>query len=447
MTADTLGKKTFEERIVYAALVGSWAWYAMGALYIAAPVVEMLLLGLYFWRLYAIWKAPEARPYRVPMGVWVWITGMSAMLAALIVAHIDWDLGLPLTLKSSIGWLKGWALLAVFPLAGACLRIRPEVVVRGVMWLAVQTMALMPILVLAALAHLPEKLFVSPLKVIGGPGPEFFSVYLYTVDPSNGGLRWQFIAPWSPAAGMIGDMIFVVATFERNRRLRIAATIAAVLICLMTKSRMAILFLAVCPPLIWSLSRISRPALQMGMAALSLFIGLIADQVLQIVQNSIAAFRGARADSTRVREALGRIAVNRWREEAPIFGHGVVQRGPHYVEFMPIGSHHTWYGLLYVKGLIGVTALAIPLAWTFLEMLLLSQSSRLGRVALSVVFMLGFYSGGENLEILSYLFWPGLLLIGAAHREATLAGRPASAGSHSKIPAHLAKTALAACGA
>jgi hypothetical protein len=424
MASDALAAKTIEERIVYVALVGSWAWYAVGALYIAAPVIETLLLGLYFWRLYAIWKAPAARPYRVPMGVWVWITGMSAMLVALITAHVEWDLGLPLTLKSSIGWLKGWALLAAFPLTGACLRIRPEVVVRGVMWLAVQTMALMPILILAALAHLPQKLFVSPLKVIGGPGPEFFSVYLYTVDPSNGGLRWQFIAPWSPAAGMIGDMIFVLAAFERNRRLRIAATIAAVLICLMTKSRMAILFLAVCPPLMWSLSRISRPTLQMGMAAVSLLAGLIADQVLQVVQNSIAAFRGARADSTRVRDALGRIAVNRWREEAPIFGHGVVQRGPHYVEFMPIGSHHTWYGLLYVKGLTGVGALAIPLAWTFLEMLLLSQSSRLGRVALGVVLMLGFYSGGENLEILSYLFWPGLLLIGAAHREATLVGRP-----------------------
>jgi len=430
MSADTLAVKTVEERIVYVAIVGSWAWYAMGALYIAAPVVEMLLLGLYFWRLYTIWKAPELRPYRVPAGVWVWIAGMVAMLIALITAHVEWELGLPLTLKSSIGWLKGWALLAIFPLVGACLRIRPEVVVRGVMWLAVQTLALMPVLILAGLAHLPEKLFVSPLKVIGGPGPEFFSVYLYTIDPSNGGLRWQFIAPWAPAAGMIGDMIFVLARLERNRRLRIAATIAAVLICLMTKSRMAILFLVVCPPLIWSLSRISRPALQMGMAALSLFVGLIADQVLQIVQNSIAAFRGARADSTRVREALGRIAVNRWREEAPIFGHGVVQRGPHYVEFMPIGSHHTWYGLLYVKGLIGVAGLAIPLAWTFLEMLLLAQSSLLGRVALGVVFMLGFYSGGENLEILSYLFWPGLLLIGAAHRKAMLAGKPVGSDHH-----------------
>ena len=85
---------------------------------------------------------------------------------------------------------------------------------------------------------------------------------------------------------------------------------------------------------------------------------------------------------------------------------------------MPIGSHHTWYGLLYVKGVVGVAALALPLLWTFIEMLVLSESSALGRVGLSVVFLLVFYSGGENLEILSYLFWPALLLLGAAHREA-----------------------------
>jgi hypothetical protein len=355
---------------------------------------------------------------------------MGGMLAALLIAHTGWDLGLPMTIKSSIGWLKGWALLAAFPLAGACLRIRPQVVVRAMMWLAIQTMALMPFLVLAALAHLPQRLFVSPLKVIGGPGPEFFSVYLYTIDPENGSLRWQFIAPWSPAAGMIGDMIFLLAAFERDRRLRVAATIAAVLICLMTKSRMAILFLVIYPPLIWSLSRISRPILQVAMAGVSLIIGIVADQVMQLVENSISAFKGARASSSRVRGALGRLAMNRWREEAPYFGHGVVQRGTHYVEFMPIGSHHTWYGLLYVKGLLGVASLILPMLWSTLEMLLLAQVSALGRVALGFLFMLFFYSNGENLEILAYLFWPGLLVLGAAHREASVratVSRPALA--------------------
>lgn len=98
---------------------------------------------------------------------------------------------------------------------------------------------------LAALVHLPSRLFTSPFQLIAGPGPEFFAVYLYIVDPSNGALRWQFVAPWAPAAGMLGNMMFVFACFETDKRLRAVALFTAVMICLMTKSRMAMLFLVV----------------------------------------------------------------------------------------------------------------------------------------------------------------------------------------------------------
>ena len=114
---------------------------------------------------------------------------------------------------------------------------------------------------------------------------------------------------------------------------------------------------------------------------------------------------------------LGAIAVHRWQSEAPIFGHGVVERGPKIVEHMPIGSHHSWYGLLFVKGIVGLLALAIPLTWTFVELVAKAQSDRVARAALAVTIVIAFYTFGENLEILSYLFWPGLVLIGIAMRR------------------------------
>jgi hypothetical protein len=432
MAQDTLAPQNTEERVVYIALTWTWGWYLLGALYVVAPVVEVILLWLYAWRLYAVWRPAQWRPLPVPMGVWVWIAGMSGMLAALLIAHCNWGLGAGQTVKSSIGWLKGWAMLAAFPLAGACLRIRPRLVIRAVMWVAVQTLVLIPLLIAAALMHLPPELYTSPLKVIGGPGPEFFSVYLYIVDPENGLARWQFMAPWAPGAGFMGDMIFVLAQAERHRGLRLAASLAAVLICLMTASRMAVLFLFFYPPFIWFCARLSQPFLLGALAALSVFTGMVADNVYQFIQAGISTFKGARASSSRVREALGQLAYRRWQEEAPIFGHGVVQRGTHYVEFMPIGSHHTWYGLLYVKGLAGVVCLVVPCLWTMFEMLLLAQVSQFGRIGLAVIFMLLYYSNGENLEILAYLFWPALLLLGMAHAEAArrgVAALPAPAGS------------------
>jgi ABC-type multidrug transport system fused ATPase/permease subunit len=434
MASDRIAPENSEERLIYYALVGSWGWYSIGALYVVGPVLAALLIGRYVWRRYAAgWRPETSIPPPIPIGVWVWIIGMLAMLLALLVAHVGEDLGIGQTLKSTMGWLKGWALLAMFPLAGACLRIRPQVLIRASSWFAVQTLAIMPILVMAALLHLPSRLFVSPLQMIGGPGSEFFSVYLYIVDPSNGSLRWQFIAPWAPAAGMLGDMMFVLACFERNRALQVIGMVTAVLICLMTKSHMAMLFLVVYPPLLWTLARLAKPAMLACGAVVSVVAGALAGPAIDAIQTGVAAFRSARADSTRVREALGRIAVDRWWDEAPIWGHGIVQRGPHHVEFMPIGSHHTWFGLLFVKGLVGLLSLALPLAWTGVEMILLAQVSKLGRLGLAMTFLIVFYSFGKNLEILAYLFWPGLIVLGCAFAEAAMRYLPDAAGMTSGL--------------
>ena len=410
-----------EEHLIWWAIVGSWGIYVLGALYVTGPALGMVLLAIMAWRSYssAWWPGHEPRP--LPAGVYVWCFSMGLMLLSLLVVHLSDDLGFGTTLKSSIGWLKGWALLAVFPAVGAGLRIRPALVVRAMCWFAVQTLAAMPVLVLAGLLHLPSRLYVSPVQLVGGPGPEFFSVYLYIVDPSNGALRWQFTCPWAPAAGMMGNLIFFMGTYERTRWLRWAAMTCGVLMCLMTGSRMALLFLVVYPPLVWGLSRLSRWRMVVACAVGSLMAGMGADWLIGTVGEAVSRFKSARADSTRVREALGRIAVQRWWDDAPIWGHGVVVRGTHFVEFMPIGSHHTWYGLLYVKGVVGCVALAMALIWTFFELVLLAQVSRIGRIGLTTTFLLLFYSFGENLEILAYLAWPGLLMIGCAFGEASAA--------------------------
>jgi hypothetical protein len=117
--------------------------------------------------------------------------------------------------------------------------------------------------------------------------------------------------------------------------------------------------------------------------------------------------------------ALKRIAVDRWRREAPIWGHGIVKPGPHLVEAMPIGSHHTWAGLLYVKGIVGFLALAIPMGASAVELLRRAVSSRyvLGSAGLGVLAILFLYTFGENLEILVYLYWPGMILMGKALQE------------------------------
>ncbi len=141
-------------------------------------------------------------------------------------------------------------------------------------------------------------------------------------------------------------------------------------------------------------------------------LGMLATSLLALLGDLVETFKSARSESTRVRAALARIAIERWQTEAPVWGHGIVERGPHLVEFMPIGSHHTWYGLLFVKGAVGFVALALPLAWSFIELLVRAQGSPLARAGLAMVLILFLYTFGENLEILAYLFWPALILLG-----------------------------------
>ena len=118
-----------------------------------------------------------------------------------------------------------------------------------------------------------------------------------------------------------------------------------------------------------------------------------------------------------MRGALGRIAVQRWETEAYWSGHGSVERGPHLVEYMPIGSHHTWYGLLFVKGVVGALALAVPMAWTAWTLLIGGRVSKAGISALGILMILGLYSLSENLEMLAYLYWPALLVLGMGLRD------------------------------
>ena len=410
--------RALEDRLVGLALVATWPVYLIGGLYILGPVLGVSLTAIWFVRHYLRQKPGKLSPEPIPMGVWFWIGGMLVMEIALLAGHVAQGLSIGQTIKSSIGWAKGWALLAMFPLAGACLRIRPETVIRGASLTALGTLILLPVFLAAPRIGLPEVLFVSPLSIVGGPGPEFFAVQFYSIDPGDGLPRWRFFTPWSPAAALIGNLYLILALEDRRLFWKIVGVIAALTIIILSKSRLGIATAILIWPTALCLSQIRRSAVWLAAALPTFTALLISPVVINWVTALLDNIRGMRAGSSRVREALGRIAVDRWANEAPIWGHGVVERGPHYVEYMPIGSHHTWFGLLFVKGVAGVLALAIPLIWTLLETALLALSRPIGRMAFAITLLLAFFTIGENLEILSYLLWPGLILMGSAMAEA-----------------------------
>ncbi|MCP9849442.1 O-antigen ligase domain-containing protein [Cyanobium sp. Morenito 9A2] len=414
-----LRPENWPERLVWWSIVSTYPIWLIGGLYVVGSILGWLLLVCLVIKILARMDDPvENEKISISPVIWIWIIGMLLMEVALLAGHMDFNLGTALIIKSSIGWAKGWAALALYPMAG-CLPIRSSIVSRAICIVGLHTLIIIPVLLITPHIGLPEVLYVSPLRAIGGPGNEFFDVPLYEIDGSTGELRWRLFTPWGPALGFVGNVNFMLSLVEKNRNWKIAGLLGSIVMCFVCKSRLAQICIIVIPAFTTIVARLRQPVMLITLGMLSFVGGLLSPVLLTAADQFWENFKGARAGSTRVRFALKRIAIQRWETEAPLWGHGVVEPGPHLVEAMPIGSHHTWAGLLFVKGSVGFLALAAPMLVTAIDLMRRAMNPRyqLGSVGLSMIVILFMYTFGENLEILVYLFWPGMLVMGLALQE------------------------------
>ena len=405
---------TFDEKIITACITFTFAFYAIGALYLLAPIVGWGLLGiLVLQRL----VRTEFEKQNTRWLITLWIICALLLEVVLVIGHLNFNLGLSKIIKSTIGWAKGWGLLAVFIVLGYSLQIRYQTVCRAACIIGAIALLVTPFIFLAYLIGLPSQLYVSPLKILGGAGHEYFTVILYEIDPFNGQPRWRFFAPWAPAVCLVANIYFMCAWFEKDKTFRTVGLTGNGLMIFMAVSRMGAIVLLVAPIMVWFLSRLTRTWVIVAAAILIITIALFFEPISSELLSLIEDIKSARADSTRVRTALNNIALYQWQSEAYWFGHGVVETGSHLVEFMPIGSHHNWVGLLFVKGLIGLLAFAIPFALTTIVLLIKAQYQVSSRLALGMCLIIAFFSLSENVEALAYLTWPAWLLIGIGLRR------------------------------
>jgi len=350
----------------------------------------------------------------IPAIVWLWIIGGFFMLLALLIAHSNWDLGLAKTIKSSIGWAKGWALMPLFLFIGAFANIKPQLIVRAVSIVSFHSLIFAVVSIVLYLGGIPGDLFISPLKVIGGPGESFFTVSLYGLNPETGAGRWRFFTPWAPAAGFMACIFLIFTSQDKNVFWRNTGVLGSFFMCLLSQSRAGWAIYIALMPLCFLSKYFQNPIYLIFFGVAISAILLLGEPVFHSLNNSYENIKASRPDSTRVRNTLEVLALQRWETEAPIWGHGIVEKGPKVVEGMPIGSHHSWYGLLFVKGIVGLLALAIPLTFTCIYLFLNSLKSQICYTAALMAIVFICYSFFENLEILSFIYWPALLWIGIA---------------------------------
>ena len=414
MQSQTHYKGTVEEKLICWALLFTYPIYAIGGLYITGSLLGWTVLGIVMLRAFV---EGENSFKQVPMIVWLWGLGMLVMLISLWVGHADWSLGTSQTIKSTVGWAKGWALLGVFPLLGAVVNLKPERLIRAVCVVGIHTAIFGVITFILYVAGLPGQLFISPLQILGGAGDNFFMVSMFGLNPETGAGRWQFFAPWAPAAGFLSCVFVIFCLQEKDKIWRTWGIAGCVVMALLSQSRAGWVIFIMIIPLFLFTCQLKNPWLLLGLGFLIPIMLLLGEPIYEMVMDAFQQVKEVRPASTRVRAALENLAVQRWRDEAPVWGHGKVESGPKLVEFMPIGSHHTWYGLLFVKGLVGLFALAIPIVFSLIYLIIFSAHHVQARAAMCLLIVFICYSFFENLEILAYLYWPALFWLGMTFKN------------------------------
>ncbi|MBL4672537.1 MAG: hypothetical protein JKX81_09785 [Arenicella sp.] len=403
-----------DERILAFCITHTFLFYLFGALYLVAPIVGWVLVVV------LVSRRAAAKPIDSQNSLWLiklWIVCIILLEITLIVGHLDFNLGFGKIIKSTIGWAKGWALLCVFIVLGFAMKVRYQVICRAACIIGLIALVLTPFLVLAYIVGLPGHLYVSPLKIFGGAGAEFFTVILYEIDPFNGSPRWRFFAPWAPAVGLVANIYFLAAWFEKDLKWRLCGLLGNAIMIILAASRMGMIVMLLTPIAVWGASRLTRPWIMIASALVVLTLAIFFEPISHALLTLLDDIKGARASPTRIRATLGDIALYRWQSEAYWFGHGVVESGTHLVEFMPIGSHHNWYGLLFVKGMVGFLSFFIPFALTAIVLLVKAQYQVSSRLALGMCLVLSLFSVTENIEALAYMTWPAWLLIGIGLRS------------------------------
>jgi O-Antigen ligase len=412
--------QNWAERVIWYVIILSYPMYFLGLVFPVNTTLPWLMLinvGLRFWQQSD--RTPITDRIRIPPIVWVWTIAALTVLVAMLVGLSDFNYDLNETIRSSLNWCREWALYPICLTLGSCLRIRPQIIYRAVCNLCAQSLVMLGLGVVAFVAKLPALIYNSPIERITQNGKLFYEVRLYVIDIDSGGVRFTLFTPWAPALGLVACIYFFLALQESHKGWKAVGIVGATAMILASVSRGAFIFLPAAMLLIWMWISANRAYLQLVAAFLIFWFGLFSFSIGQAYEGAIEGFKGARKSSSQLRDVIQRMGLDRWANEAPIWGHGKQIPGPKVLKGMPLGSHHTWIGLLFSHGIVGFAAILIASVTTVVLLARRAPVDPLARVALAIMLVVLFTSMGESMEKLAYLFWPALVLVGMVFRPQT----------------------------
>ncbi|MEL6911806.1 MAG: O-antigen ligase family protein [Cyanobacteria bacterium J06598_4] len=407
------------EQIVWYLAIAILPLYLIGSLYIVVPLVGTLLTlyALWQWRVQTSATPLLDRVYISPTA-WVWLAALLVIGLALVVSHLNFDLGFGQIIFSTVNnWYRRWAIIPMFILGGHFV-IRPRLMYRAACIIALEAAGLIVIGTILTNLGLPKFMYSSPLEVFGG-GSDHYQVHLLQNALKD---RIYAFTPWYTATGTLGNFCFFLAWEEKAAKWRFAGLISALILIAVSQSRAALLCIPFVLIVVWLVRNIVHPQIQLLSSFACFILGIFAFQIGKIInfaQEQFTNFRGRDSlYSSRIRSILYRATIKEWWNEAPIWGHGRVEEtGPRFIANMPLGTHNTWLGTLYTFGLVGFMALAIACCFTFFNLIIRARDSDTTRVGLCLFISLFVSSFTDSVEYVNYAYWFALVFIGISLRQ------------------------------
>lgn len=200
---------------------------------------------------------------------------------------------------------------------------------------------------------------------------QHFTMRFFLSDDDGFGVRRLILFfPWSTGLSMAGMTVMVVAWSERAFFWRWAGFLGGSTALVGSMSRAAVLAMAASMAIVFWV-RLSRVT-QMVIILITLLAGITAIfsgfEPMETTSRMLAEVNGIREGST---DARNMIYDKSWEgfQSSPIFGTGWL--GEDYSEYIPvpIGSHSSFYGLLYTGGVVGFGMFALAFLVTLIVLI------------------------------------------------------------------------------
>jgi hypothetical protein len=417
MSSESLKPQNLPEAIVWYFIVGTYVVYIFGAYYLVTAFIGTFLL----WHLVNKWRSqtdetPEHERVVIAPLAWAWLGAIMIVELALIVSHFNYELGIGKIIISTSHWYRTWAIFAIFPLVGH-LEIRPQLIYRAICVLCLQSIIVAGVGTVLSFAISADISYVSPLQISGGDIIHYEVHLIHSLfnSPWNDN-RLQLFAPWATGLGMAGNTYILLALQETDYKWRTVGIIGSVMMVIFSWSRLAVVTLFFMPIILWILSNFIRPWVQFTTSIICFLSGIFFVNIIDLIylfQSKVDSLRSNAKSSSNTRKAIYELTLYRWRTEAPIWGHGVAgDKGPALIDHYPIGSHQTWYYLLYAYGLVGFLPCLLVVIWTFIKLLLQAQDNQQAKLCLGILLVVLLNSFTDNIQSFAYLYWPVLVMLG-----------------------------------